>query len=139
MFNAALDKPVRKKRKGQQDKQDPKIGLLMAVLNATYDPPPPLRMARSRHLRHWTIHRAWLLFRRKRREQRERELMRQHQAMYAACEELRLTDGPGGRGYLYRVGMQKYGVWSTRAVPIEYARAQVETPGREPWNHGWKR
>lgn len=103
--------------------------------------PPPLRMARNRHLRHWTIHRAWLLFRRREREARERVLMRQYQSMSAACEELRLTSGPGTRdeGYLYRVAMEKKGVYGLNGVPIEYARAQTETPARVAWDHDWKR
>ncbi|KAH6856948.1 hypothetical protein B0I37DRAFT_396392 [Chaetomium sp. MPI-CAGE-AT-0009] len=103
--------------------------------------PPPLRMGRNRHLRHWTIHRAWLLFRRREREARERNLMRQHQSMSRACEELRLTSGPGTRdeGYLYRVAMEKKGVYGLHGVPIEYARAQTETPAKVAWNHDWKR
>lgn len=103
--------------------------------------PAPLRMARNRHLRHWTIHRAWLLFRRREREIRERTLMRQYQSMNAACEELRLTAGPGSRdeGYLYRVAMEKKGVYGLDGVPIEYARAQTETPARVAWDHDWKR
>ena len=38
--------------------------------------PAPLRFARNRYLRHWTIHRAWLLFQRNERERREREMQR---------------------------------------------------------------
>jgi large subunit ribosomal protein L40 len=98
-------------------------------------------MARNRHLRHWTIHRAWLLFRRKQKERRERELMRMYQGMHLACEELRITGGPGTReeGYLYRVASEKKGVYGLQGVPIEYARPQTETPGKEPWNHAWTR
>lgn len=108
---------------------------------AIYSPPPaPLRMARNRALRHWTIHRAWLLFQRKQREAKERELYRMHQSMYNACEELRRTSGPGSReeGYLYRVAMEKKGIYAAGSVPIEYAKAQTDTPAREAWNHDWK-
>ncbi|KZL65565.1 ring finger domain protein [Colletotrichum incanum] len=103
--------------------------------------PPPLRMARNRHLRHWTIHRAWLLLQRQQREQREKELHRMQQSMYVANEELRKTAGPGTRdeGWLYRVAQEKKGVYGAGAVPIEYARYQSETPARQAWNHEWKR
>ncbi|KPM34511.1 hypothetical protein AK830_g12065 [Neonectria ditissima] len=103
--------------------------------------PPPLRMARLRHLRHWTIHRAWQLFRRQQHQEMERERHRMHSGMYNACEELRKTVGPGarGEGYLYRVAMEKKGVWGTQAIPIEYARFQTEFPATEAWNHEWKR
>ncbi|KAF4965092.1 hypothetical protein FZEAL_10805, partial [Fusarium zealandicum] len=103
--------------------------------------PPPLRMARLRYLRHWTIHRAWQLFRRQQRLSLEQERHRMYSGMYNACEELRKTVGPGSRseGYLYRVAMEKKGIWGTEAVPIEYARFQAEYPGKEPWNHEWKR
>lgn len=103
--------------------------------------PPPLRMARNRYLRHWTIHRAWQLHQRKLRESHERELMRQYQGMHNACEELRNTSGPGlnGEGYLYRVAMEKKGMYGLKAVPIEYARLQTETPAKMAWDHDWKR
>lgn len=103
--------------------------------------PPPLRMARSRHVRHWTIHRAWQLFRRNQHLAIEQERMRMHDSMYKACEELRLSAGPGERseGYLYRVAMEKKGVWGTDAIPIEYARFQTDSPAKQAWNHDWKR
>lgn len=103
--------------------------------------PPPLRMARLRHLRHWTIHRAWQLFRRQQREGMEKERMRMHAGMYNACEELRNSVGPGDKseGYLFRVAMEKKGVWGLDGVPIEYARFQTDYPAEKPWNHDWKR
>ncbi|KAK3353212.1 hypothetical protein B0T25DRAFT_543984 [Lasiosphaeria hispida] len=130
------------KSKGRTVERDPKIVNMLQHF-AALSPrriPAPLRMGRNRHLRHWTIHRAWLLFRRKAREERERTLMRQHQSMSAACEALRLTEGPGTRdqGYLYRVAMEKKGVYGLNGVPIEYARAQTDTPARVAWNHDWK-
>ncbi|KAK4040227.1 hypothetical protein C8A01DRAFT_15850 [Parachaetomium inaequale] len=130
-------------KRGVEEQRDPKmINMLshFAVLSPNRIP-PPLRMGRNRHLRHWTIHRAWLLFRRREREARERNLMRQHQSMSNACEALRLTSGPGTRdeGYLFRVAMEKKGVYGLHGVPIEYARAQTETPAKVAWNHDWKR
>ncbi|KAM0464986.1 hypothetical protein ACHAPV_001978 [Trichoderma viride] len=103
--------------------------------------PPPLRMARLRYLRHWTIHRAWQLFRRKQHEATDKERSRMHAGMYNACEELRKTVGPGsrGEGYLYRVAMEKKGVYGLEGVPIEYARFQTDSPAKEAWNHEWKR
>lgn len=61
--------------------------------------------------------------------------------MWNACEELRTVNGPGnrGEGYLYRVAMDKEGLWDGHAIPIEYARMQTETPAVEAWNHEWKR
>jgi len=62
--------------------------------------------------------------------------------MHAACEELRLLDSPGttkDAGRLYRIAMEKKGVFGKGGVPIEYGRAQVERPGKEAWNHGWTR
>jgi large subunit ribosomal protein L40 len=64
-----------------------------------------------------------------------------YQSMASACEELRQTSGPGtlSEGYLYRVAMEKKGLFSHTAIPIEYARAQTETPARIAWNHEWTR
>ncbi|KAL1836530.1 hypothetical protein VTJ49DRAFT_5042 [Mycothermus thermophilus] len=132
----------KRRRKGEVQERDPKvINMLrhMAILSPRRIP-PPLRMGRNRYLRHWTIHRAWLLFRRQQRHLREANLMRQYQSMHRACEELRKTAGPGTReeGYLYRVAMEKKGVYGLNSIPIEYARAQTETPARVAWNHEWK-
>ncbi|KAI9663346.1 MAG: hypothetical protein M1831_002630 [Alyxoria varia] len=154
--------------------------------------PRPLRFSRNRHLRHWTIHRAWHMLRRKQSDARQLELQRQYMSMRNACEALRLIgeDGlavlpgeseksvrPAGArdpvavtvraqgkeegegeeretvvgeidvaaaaerqkdvGKLYRVAMEKRGVFG--GVPIEYARAQTDTPGRGGWDHEWKR
>lgn len=115
--------------------------------------PRPLRFSRNRYLRHWTIHRAWQLFRHKQKQARELELERQYNAMAAACEELRIGAGDGGR--LFRKSMMKTGTWSTPekggGVPIDYARGMMEwvggpgvgvgESGGKPriWDHDWKR
>ncbi|KAI0541524.1 hypothetical protein GGR58DRAFT_456361 [Xylaria digitata] len=133
-------KPGKKsKRKGKGEEPDPRIANLKASMPRTV--PSPLRFARNRALRHWTIHRAWLLYQRKERERQAHELERMYQSMRNACEELRNTSGPGTReeGYLYRVAMEKHGMYGHNAVPIEYARPQTETPARQAWNHEWTR
>lgn len=112
--------------------------------------PRPLRFSRNRALRHWTIHRAWNLYRMKIKKRRELELERQYNAMAAANEELRLGAGDGGK--LFRKAQMKIGTWSIPerggGVPIEYARAQAEWIGTvaggiggpaKVWDHAWKR
>ncbi|KAI0874632.1 hypothetical protein GGS24DRAFT_330960 [Hypoxylon argillaceum] len=132
-------KKKKKGKKGRDDGPDPRIVNLKTSMPRTV--PSPLRFARNRALRHWTIHRAWLLFQRKERVRREHELEKMYQSMHNACEELRSTSGPGTReeGYLYRVAMEKHGMYGHNAVPIEYARPQTETPARQAWNHEWTR
>jgi hypothetical protein len=68
-------------------------------------------------------------------------IIRMYQSMQAACEELRTMDLPGSKdaGRLYRIAMEKKGVFHHGGVPIEYARLQTDTPGPEAWNHGWTR
>ncbi|KAI1453455.1 hypothetical protein F4805DRAFT_366153 [Annulohypoxylon moriforme] len=129
----------RRRKKGKGQGPDPRIVNLKSSMPRAV--PAPLRFARNRALRHWTIHRAWLLYQRKEREREERELERMYNSMHFACEELRKMSGPGSRpeGYLYRVAMEKKGVYAHGGIPIEYARPQTETPARQPWNHDWKR
>ncbi|KAF2852911.1 hypothetical protein T440DRAFT_497411 [Plenodomus tracheiphilus IPT5] len=139
--------------------QDPRITAIRYHLSHPLTP-RPLHFSRTRHLRHWTIHRAWLLFLRKRRWAEERDLERQYMSMRAACEHLRLLDSHGNRvseqeaggqgpdpsrlgvkgrevGRLYRSAMLKRGVWGS--VPVEYGRLQTDFPPREGWNHEWTR
>ena len=90
--------------------------------------PRPLKFSRTRYLRHWTIHRAWQLFRSNVKASRRAALHRMYQGMFEACEELRTGVGDGGR--LFRKAMMKTGLWSIPerggGVPIEYARGLVE-------------
>jgi large subunit ribosomal protein L40 len=58
--------------------------------------------------------------------------------MHLANEELRLLEGTQS-SRLYRIAQEKKGVFRPGGVPIEYARAQTETPGAEAWNHAWTR
>ncbi|KAF2859916.1 hypothetical protein K470DRAFT_258439 [Piedraia hortae CBS 480.64] len=116
--------------------------------------PRTLSFARNRHLRHWTIHRAWQLHQAKLRRARKLELERQFNSMAAACEHLRLMDGNGltaadrtrlgvtadpgkSEGRLFRTAMQKNKIWDN--VPIEYARIQTDTPPKDGWNSVWTR
>lgn len=138
---AAARALARKRKAMAEAKLDPKVAGMMRFLYAPSQIRAPLRMARNRYVRHWTIHRAWQLLRNQQEKQHQRELMQMHQSMSTACEALRNLEGPGTRpqGWLFRKAMQKVGVWGMEAVPIEYARPMVETPGERPWNHEWKK
>ncbi|SMY20858.1 unnamed protein product [Zymoseptoria tritici ST99CH_1A5] len=145
--------PAQARKKGAP-KKDPRI---TAIRYHLYHPktPRPLHFSRNRALRHWTIHRAWQRHLDNQRRTRELDLERQYNAMASACEALRLIDDDGLTeqeaehygalqqrsekevGRLYRQAMMKDNVWD--GVPIEYARMQTETPGRDGWNHGWTR
>ncbi|KAI4214397.1 MAG: hypothetical protein LQ351_003150 [Letrouitia transgressa] len=109
--------------------------------------PPPLRLSRLRALRHWTIHRAAQLYMHNQRHKEQLELERQYNAMREACEELRTGMEDGGR--LYRLATNRQFLFGgpkmdgtligNGGIPLEYARAQVDSPSRDGWDHGWKR
>ncbi|MCJ1292868.1 hypothetical protein MMC34_004421 [Xylographa carneopallida] len=127
-----------------QPKIDQRITLIRYFLQHPITP-RPLRLSRLRSLRHWTIHRAWQLYQFKQRAAENLELERQYFCMRNACEELRVGCGDGGR--LYRQAMVKKGTYGglkaekgrEGGVPIEYARAQTDTPPRDGWDHEWRR
>ncbi|KAF9697408.1 hypothetical protein EKO04_004981 [Ascochyta lentis] len=150
---------ARMEKRAKGPGKDPRITSIRYHLSHPLTP-RPLHFSRNRYLRHWTIHRAWMLFLRKRRWAEERELERQYMSMRSACEHLRLMDSNGNRvseaeaggqgpdagrlgvrgrevGRLYRSAMIKRGIWGS--VPIEYARVQTDYPSRQGWNHEWTR
>lgn len=59
--------------KGNVQKTDPRISLIRYHLQHPKTP-RPLRLSRMRGLRHWTIHRAWMLYQRKLKEKEGLEL-----------------------------------------------------------------
>lgn len=138
--SAAKQQPTRR-RDRQAHRSENYLRVKILKQNMFSPAPPPLRMARLRYLRHWTIHRAWQLFRRQQHDAIDKERSRMHAGMYNACEELRQSVGPGTKseGYLYRVAMEKKNVYGVDSVPIEYARFQTDHPAKEAWNHDWKR
>ncbi|KAK6442689.1 hypothetical protein LTR95_001048 [Oleoguttula sp. CCFEE 5521] len=146
-----------RKGKNKGPKPDQRIALLRYALQHPLTP-RPLRFSRNRSLRHWTIHRAFQLHQANVRLAQNLSLEKQYRSMASACEALRLMDSDGMTeqereklgvkspgagaekgegGKLYRVAMEKKGIWE--GVPIEYARAQVDTPPRNGWNHAWTR
>lgn len=70
-----------------------------------------------------------------------------YQSMHSTMEVLRTMDDVDGkglagsreRGRLYRVALEKKGIFGKGGVPIEYARYQTDTPAREAWDHSWTR
>lgn len=71
------------KRKKKENLPDPRIKNIR--LSTSQRVPAPLRFARSRYMRHWTIHRAWLLYQRQVREAKDRELERYVGAFPCLC------------------------------------------------------
>ncbi|KAF8535560.1 mitochondrial ribosomal protein L28-domain-containing protein [Trichophaea hybrida] len=120
---------ARKAKGGPQG--DPRVRMIRYFLfHPAEHTPRPLKFGTMRMLRHWTIHRAWQLFKNAERVARERELERQYNKIRDACEELAKADER-----LYRVALGKKEVGT---FPIEM-RIPTDTPPRNGWNHGWKR
>lgn len=63
------------KNKHKRPKKDARITMIRYHLQHPKTP-RPLRFSRMRSLRHWTIHRAWMLFRRQKMAEEELELQR---------------------------------------------------------------
>ena len=90
-----------------------------------------------------------MLYKDQQRRQQQLELERQYNAMRAACEELRVGAGDGGR--LFRQAMVRKGIFGgkpqteqgflggTGGIPVEYARSQTEGPSTIGWDEGWTR
>lgn len=74
-FSTSQQAQAKGGKSGKGPKTDPRITLIRYHLQHPKTP-RPLRLSRMRALRHWTIHRAWMLARRKRFEKQEVELYR---------------------------------------------------------------
>lgn len=121
------------KSKRQYNVKDKRIKLIRYHLHHPLNP-SPLRFDRERALRHWTIQRAWSLWRKKQHDERQQSLQRQYSKMRDAVEELRnLPDG----GRLFRTAMERKGL-AAEGYPIEM-RTITDTPSRKGWDHEWKR
>jgi len=92
--------------------------------------PRVLKFGRFRELRHWTIYRAWQLYKHKLKRERYYELQRQWQKMQLACEALKGIDER-----LFRIATSRKEVGE---FPLEL-RLPTDTPPRNGWNEGWKR
>lgn len=86
--------PANLKKKSGPQKRDARITAIRYFLHHPLTP-RPLRLSRTRYLRHWTIHRAWQRYQDKLKRERQLELERQYNSMAEACEQLRLIDGEG--------------------------------------------
>ena len=73
--NLASGGSMNPKNRGKVVKADPRVQLIRYHLQHSKTP-RPLRLSRMRSLRHWTIHRAWMLFRRQKKSEEELELQR---------------------------------------------------------------
>ncbi|CCU74549.1 unnamed protein product [Blumeria hordei] len=130
-------------KKGNQPKTDSRITLIRYHMQHPLMP-RPLRLSRGRALRHWTIARAWKVWDSKRQNRAKLELQRQYQSIQDTMEVLRnLDDGSSKVGKegsrLYRIALEKKGIYSNGSIPIEYSRLQTDTPATSPWDHDWKR
>ncbi|TVY34102.1 hypothetical protein LSUB1_G007456 [Lachnellula subtilissima] len=87
------------RRPGGKGKGPPKDSRIKLIRYHMQHPktPRPLKLSRMRALRHWTIHRAWMLAQRKRVEAEESELMRYDVPKYA--RRLRRAEIVGSAGY----------------------------------------
>lgn len=90
--------------------------------------PLKLDLSASEVIQHDTIHRAWQLFLRRRREAREGELERQFHRMSLACSDLAQHDPVLFRGSMVKDKKRKF--------PVEM-RALTETPAKKGWDYAW--
>lgn len=129
--------------KNKQQKTDPRVTMIRYHLQHPLMP-RPLRLSRGRALRHWTIAQAWDVWEKRKKIRVNLELQRQYQSMQLAMEVLRNLDDGTNRNEkigsrLFRIALEKKGIYKTGSIPIEYSRLQTETPGATPWDHNWKR
>lgn len=115
-----------KKRSGQVDTR---AEIARRIVFET-PPSPTLKLDEEAQIQHETIHRAWLLYKRKERLARQRQLESQHGQMKFACEELKRVAPT-----IYRQSM--LGTEEEKYFPRRFA-IPVDTFGTNGWDHDWK-
>ncbi|KAA8566908.1 hypothetical protein EYC84_010005 [Monilinia fructicola] len=80
-----------------------------------------------------------MILRRKKRIEEEEELYRLHQSMHNAMEDLRLLEGAGQKeaGRLYRVALEKKGIFGKGGIPIE-REIKLISPCKDLHDYIWK-
>jgi len=95
-----------------------------------FETPPSqqLRLSAEDQVRHETIHRAWLLYNRKKRLAHEQDLQKQFAKMEYACDMLQKLDPR-----LYAASKIEV---TNHTFPLDY-RTPTDTPSPQGWNCDW--
>ncbi|KAK9332073.1 mitochondrial ribosomal protein L28-domain-containing protein [Lipomyces starkeyi] len=119
----------KRSRAGGEMQQKQKIVNMLSLISPRRKQPRRIKMSYEDLLRHRTVHRAWQLVVRTKREERRLELQKQYYKMKHACDELRKASH-----VLYESAMEKL---SPIRFPMEY-RIPTLTPPRRIWDATWK-
>ncbi|KAK9470363.1 mitochondrial 54S ribosomal protein mL40 [Dipodascopsis tothii] len=119
----------RKKAAGNEVARSRLVNMLSLVTH-TRKQPRLLKYSFEDLLRHRTVHRAWQLFQRKKRQARQVQLEQQYEKMKAACTELEKTDA----FLFYEATVRPRTVRFPREM-----RIPTETPPNKVWDHDWKK
>ncbi|KAK9371260.1 mitochondrial ribosomal protein L28-domain-containing protein [Lipomyces kononenkoae] len=119
----------KRSRGGGETQQKQKMVNMLSLISPRRKQPRRIKLSYEDLLRHRTVHRAWQLVVRTKRQERRLELQKQYFKMKHACDELRKTSQ-----ILYQSAMEKP---SPIRFPMEY-RIPTVTPPRRIWNATWK-
>ncbi|KAK9237670.1 mitochondrial ribosomal protein L28-domain-containing protein [Lipomyces kononenkoae] len=119
----------KRSRGGGETQQKHKMVNMLSLISPRQKQPRRIKLSYEDSLRHRTVHRAWQLVVRTKREERRLELQKQYYKIKHACDELRKTSQ-----VLYESAMEKP---SPIRFPMEY-RIPTVTPPRRIWDATWK-
>ncbi|KAK9456969.1 mitochondrial ribosomal protein L28-domain-containing protein [Dipodascopsis uninucleata] len=103
---------------------------LMSLVTHRKKQPKRLKLSYEDQIRHSTIHKAWMLLCREKREKRHQELETMYRKMVQACDELERTSPE-----LYNSAMKRQ---ASLRFPLEY-RIPTQSPPTKIWNSEWKK
>lgn len=113
----------------RRDMKDAKAQVIHRILFEN-GPAPRIKFTEQEMLEHETIHRAWQLHQKQKRDRQQRDLERQYHKMNEACDELERLDKK-----LYQAAMV---VPKDTLYPITM-RIPTQVPPKVAWNNEWKK
>lgn len=122
-------KKVQNKKQGVNNASTQRVVNQLSALSASKKQPKLIKLCPEDLIKHKTITNAWKIFQRRQREREHETLVKQHESIYNAMEELKKVSPD-----LFQAAQKK----ERKFFPLEF-RVPTDYPARNPWSYEVKK